>query len=70
MDNGTTFGSTENLSNNRVIQQMRRYNHIFLGASRNNEMHMSFDDAINLSPGQGRSIDPQIAASKKIGQFL
>jgi hypothetical protein len=44
---------------------MPRYNNIFLGASRNNEMHMSFDDAINLSPGQGRSIDPQIAALEK-----
>jgi hypothetical protein len=36
---------------------------IFLGASRDNGK--SFDDAINISPGPGNSIDPQIAISEE-----
>ena len=41
---------------------------IFLEASRDNVK--SFDDAINLSTGTGKSIDPQIAVSTKDNSVL
>ena len=64
------YGNVAALGNNIFVlwSDAPRYNYppiykIFLEASR--DSGKSFDDAINLSPGPGNSIDPQIAVSEK-----
>ena len=64
------YGKVAALGNNVFVlwSDAPRYNYppiykIFLEASR--DSGKSFDDAINLSPGPGNSIDPQIAVSEK-----
>ena len=64
------YGKVAALGNNIFVlwSDAPRYNYppiykIFLEVSR--DSGKSFDDAINLSPGPGNSIDPQIAVSEK-----